>query len=182
MADALYGITMSEPGCSRVISAKLREPTMVWRRSEIDNFRDYQGRCFKRILSSEFSILSVSCSLLPSMACYLWSGSRTEFSFSHFSVCCTYSLTFSFVREPNQLVAVWNERDEAKRFSIVLIRMHLDSLRSDRPNEDSWIPDVRQMPEMDIPVFYSLWRLLSRCSWLVVSVSTTSLTSSLTPI
>jgi chromosome segregation protein len=29
MADALYGITMSEPGCSRVISAKLREAVMV---------------------------------------------------------------------------------------------------------------------------------------------------------
>jgi len=29
MADALYGITMSEPGCSRVISAKLREAAMV---------------------------------------------------------------------------------------------------------------------------------------------------------
>jgi chromosome segregation protein len=29
MADALYGITMSEPGSSRVISAKLREPSMV---------------------------------------------------------------------------------------------------------------------------------------------------------
>jgi len=29
MADALYGITMSEPGCSRVISAKLREAALV---------------------------------------------------------------------------------------------------------------------------------------------------------
>ncbi len=29
MADALYGITMEEPGCSRVISARLREPAMA---------------------------------------------------------------------------------------------------------------------------------------------------------
>jgi chromosome segregation protein len=29
MADALYGITMEEPGCSRIISAKLREPALV---------------------------------------------------------------------------------------------------------------------------------------------------------
>ncbi len=29
MADALYGITMEEPGCSRVISARLREPVLV---------------------------------------------------------------------------------------------------------------------------------------------------------
>ncbi len=29
MADALYGITMSEPGCSRVISAKLREAAVA---------------------------------------------------------------------------------------------------------------------------------------------------------
>jgi chromosome segregation ATPase len=28
-ADALYGITMEEPGCSRIMSVRLREPALA---------------------------------------------------------------------------------------------------------------------------------------------------------